>query len=200
MIDNELLPCPFCGSTDLGIEHNAQGWPHVICMECGAQGPCVNVYTGRAAENWNDRATRAAQAVPARWYCVNADGLATLCADERDAAGVAARANFEWPNKAPHHAVLLAAAPTPPAAPAMPAGCTTPDGCRAHGCHSACLPPAAAEARDAVDARVLLDEWAEAAGVRFVSRSHGQATTGTVSKDDLLQLVRAALAAHQKGN
>ena len=41
-------------------------------------------------------------------------------------------------------------------------------------------------------ARPLLDSWADAACVRFVSRSHGEATTGTVSRDDLLQLIVAA--------
>lgn len=41
----------------------------------------------------------------------------------------------------------------------------------------------------------LLDDWAEAACVRFVNRSYGQSTTDTVSRDDLLQLMRAVQAA-----
>ena len=44
----------------------------------------------------------------------------------------------------------------------------------------------------------LLAEWADAACVRFVSRSSGQRTTDTVSKDDLLQLMRAAQAAERE--
>lgn len=41
---------------------------------------------------------------------------------------------------------------------------------------------------------VLLNDWADAACVRFVSRSYGPRTTDTVNQDDLLQLVRAAMA------
>jgi hypothetical protein len=41
----------------------------------------------------------------------------------------------------------------------------------------------------------LLDDWAEAACVRFVNRSYGQSTTETVGRDDLLQLMRAVQSA-----
>ena len=44
----------------------------------------------------------------------------------------------------------------------------------------------------------LLDEWAEASGTVFVSRSHGLQTTATVSRDDLMQLVNVAVELEQK--
>ena len=44
----------------------------------------------------------------------------------------------------------------------------------------------------------LLREWAAASGTRFVCRSHGLQTTNTVSHDDLLQLVQAAVVAERE--
>ena len=46
-------------------------------------------------------------AVPPRWYVVNRDGLATLCADEADARKVADECDLMFPRAAPHRAVLL---------------------------------------------------------------------------------------------
>jgi len=40
----------------------------------------------------------------------------------------------------------------------------------------------------------LIDEWADAACVRFVNRSSGEYTTNTVSRYDLQQLIDAAVA------
>lgn len=50
------LPCPFCGSTNLDIEHTADCNQRVVCKECRAQGPDtyhqgIEVVTAR----WNDR-------------------------------------------------------------------------------------------------------------------------------------------------
>lgn len=42
-----------------------------------------------------------------QWYCISADGLATLCADEDDAKQNAKVADMEWPRNAPHRAVQL---------------------------------------------------------------------------------------------
>ena len=47
------------------------------------------------------------QALPLRWYVVNRDGLATLCADEADARKVADECDLMFPRVAPHRAVLL---------------------------------------------------------------------------------------------
>ena len=47
----------------------------------------------------------------------------------------------------------------------------------------------------ATSARGLLAAWQAAANVLFVSRSSGQYTTDTVSRDDLIQLIEAAFAA-----
>ncbi len=45
--------------------------------------------------------------VPARWYVLDRDGLATLCKDEDDAHDVAAECFVAWPNRGPHRVVLL---------------------------------------------------------------------------------------------
>lgn len=42
-----------------------------------------------------------------RWYCIAADGPATLCVDEEDAREVARDADRDYPKQAPHLAVLL---------------------------------------------------------------------------------------------
>lgn len=42
-----------------------------------------------------------------RWYMVNKDGMATLCADEADAEREAADAQAIWPGMGPHRAVQL---------------------------------------------------------------------------------------------
>ena len=42
-----------------------------------------------------------------RWYMVNKDGMATLCADEADAQREAADAQAIWPGMGPHSAVQL---------------------------------------------------------------------------------------------
>lgn len=44
----------------------------------------------------------------------------------------------------------------------------------------------------------LIEEWAKAAGVRFVDRSNGECTTSTVSRYDLQQLITAAVARERK--
>ena len=42
-----------------------------------------------------------------RWYMVNKDGMATLCADHADAEQVAKDAQEVWPHMGPHRAVQL---------------------------------------------------------------------------------------------
>lgn len=46
-------------------------------------------------------------ALPARWYSVNREGIATLCADEEDARWNAAHCDQSWPRGAPSRAVQL---------------------------------------------------------------------------------------------
>lgn len=55
------------------------------------------------------RAAHAAapKAAPARWYMINAVGMATLCADKQDAEQAAADAQAAWPHAGPHRAVQM---------------------------------------------------------------------------------------------
>lgn len=46
-----------------------------------------------------------------RWYMVNKDGMATLCADKADAEKEANDAQEVWPHMGPHRAVQLVEAP-----------------------------------------------------------------------------------------
>ena len=48
-----------------------------------------------------------ATTIRARWYSVDARGMATLCRDEADAIQTAADCSIQWPNLAPHRAVQL---------------------------------------------------------------------------------------------
>jgi Lar family restriction alleviation protein len=54
----DLLPCPFCGRSDLEIRIDPRaGLPAVNCVECGAAGPPSRSPAKReAAANWNRRA------------------------------------------------------------------------------------------------------------------------------------------------
>jgi Lar family restriction alleviation protein len=53
-----LLPCPFCGSSNLRTIDNDWGNPVVNCMRCGADGPPgLDPNTNQEAERlWNIRA------------------------------------------------------------------------------------------------------------------------------------------------
>jgi len=57
MEDDELKPCPFCGSKDIQIHDwaSAQILPFVACDECGAAGPSDRDAL-EAQELWNLRA------------------------------------------------------------------------------------------------------------------------------------------------
>lgn len=49
-----LLPCPFCGSTDLGVDEEPRGSGWVYCGTCSTEGP----YKGNrrsAIKAWNTR-------------------------------------------------------------------------------------------------------------------------------------------------
>lgn len=52
----ELLPCPFCGSTQVSVSHTVQGSCWVVCdtAACGAIGP-TRATPAEAAAAWNTR-------------------------------------------------------------------------------------------------------------------------------------------------
>lgn len=51
----ELLPCPFCGSLEIGAHPDERGI--MFCEDCEAQGPRISFGEPRdAAERWNTRA------------------------------------------------------------------------------------------------------------------------------------------------
>ena len=45
--------------------------------------------------------------IRARWYSIDARGMATLCSDEKDALQTAEDNSIQWPNLAPHKAAQL---------------------------------------------------------------------------------------------
>src|SRR5689334_13713417 len=51
-----LLPCPFCGSTEVSVSHTVQGFCWVVCetAACGAIGP-TQPTPAQAASAWNTR-------------------------------------------------------------------------------------------------------------------------------------------------
>ena len=51
-----LLPCPFCGSTEVAVSHTVQGACWVVCetAACGAIGP-TKLTPAEAASAWNTR-------------------------------------------------------------------------------------------------------------------------------------------------
>ena len=51
-----LLPCPFCGSTEVAVSHTVQGACWVVCetVACGAIGP-TQPTPAEAASAWNTR-------------------------------------------------------------------------------------------------------------------------------------------------
>lgn len=56
-----------------------------------------------------------------RWYMLNKDGMATLCADKPDAEQEAKKADAAYPNGAPHRAVLMGEVAPPATAQAISA-------------------------------------------------------------------------------
>lgn len=57
---NELLPCPFCGGSNVGIRNGPAGhW--VACISCGLEAPSESGITSeQAATYWNTRASQPA--------------------------------------------------------------------------------------------------------------------------------------------
>ena len=67
--------------------------------------PDLSQLKERGAKAWAGVDARGLRA--GRWYMVNKDGMATLCADEADAQREAADAQAIWPGMGPHSAVQL---------------------------------------------------------------------------------------------
>jgi Lar family restriction alleviation protein len=58
-LSRELLPCPFCGGTDIDTHFSLDGAGNVTtgCMTCGASGPeTATPDESKGAEAWNRRA------------------------------------------------------------------------------------------------------------------------------------------------
>lgn len=61
MVDLKLLPCPFCGSTNLYDTGNGVGREFIECCDCGASGPSSD-HGNDAEDHWNRRAVPQASA------------------------------------------------------------------------------------------------------------------------------------------
>lgn len=58
-------------------------------------------------ESLHAMGSMSAEDLPPRWYVVDRDGLATLCASESDALHVAEDSRLQWPQRGPYRAVLM---------------------------------------------------------------------------------------------
>jgi Lar family restriction alleviation protein len=63
-----LLPCPFCGSTEVAVSHTVQGSCWVVCetVACGAIGP-TQPTPAEAVLAWNTRVLEAAGEEDMAW-------------------------------------------------------------------------------------------------------------------------------------
>jgi Lar family restriction alleviation protein len=83
----ELLPCPFCGETDVGFGHTGQKWQTVACNECGAEGPCTEIDRDLIVQKWNARALQPATTTAGQVWCepcghhVMPEQIAECCAE-----------------------------------------------------------------------------------------------------------------------
>lgn len=67
------MPCPFCGDSDIYLDHDQGAWPMMRCQGCGATGPCVNTEPSLARKAWNTQptiATLRAEVEGLRWRSV----------------------------------------------------------------------------------------------------------------------------------
>lgn len=55
--NEQLAPCPFCGSSEVEMDMTESNWPAVRCNFCGTLGPCTDLHSDEAAKAWNARAT-----------------------------------------------------------------------------------------------------------------------------------------------
>ncbi|HIE3859058.1 TPA: Lar family restriction alleviation protein [Pseudomonas aeruginosa] len=63
LVDRELLPCPFCGTSDLlGFEPSYEGgWTIVKCRKCGCSGSTGRSTSEREAIAWWNRRAKPEQ-------------------------------------------------------------------------------------------------------------------------------------------
>jgi Lar family restriction alleviation protein len=64
----DLLPCPFCGSTNVG-EPLRRRPLQVACIDCGAEGPEAHT-VDEARTMWNTHATTLTPGLPEGWEWV----------------------------------------------------------------------------------------------------------------------------------
>lgn len=97
-------------------EHGLQAISFVADWKAAQRAPECPIHI-----RWDTRGVRTVNGVPddailvqnSRWYCIDKNGMATLCADEDDAKQNAKLADQNWPNNAPYRAVQLCAYTTP---------------------------------------------------------------------------------------
>lgn len=84
-------------------EWDKQGMP--VQAECARQA-ARHMDDLQAAIDLASRRLEQARAT-ARWYCIDMQGMATLCAGEDDARREVERSRQSWPRSGPHRAVQL---------------------------------------------------------------------------------------------
>jgi Lar family restriction alleviation protein len=75
-LDGGVRPCPFCGSADVLLTHDAARWPVVQCQDCGANGPSIKLSQDEAVAQWNARPGVAAERESIKARLLNMDDAA----------------------------------------------------------------------------------------------------------------------------
>ena len=54
LVDYDLLPCPFCGSTNVEVEGDHESGYRVVCKECGGRTPSKYLHKEEDGERYFD--------------------------------------------------------------------------------------------------------------------------------------------------
>ena len=146
--------------------------------------PDLSQLKERGAKAWAGVDARGLRA--GRWYMVNKDGMATLCADEADAQREAADAQAIWPGMGPHSAVqLVDAGRASMQFPGFTAADMATPSAQGFRDGVASLSANAEEPRNAIDREALIDAIAQGLhGTWHCARVWEAWHVGTMSQDD----------------
>lgn len=113
-----MADCPFCNEGPIDPAKGAEArvhdaWdvlPDGLRCHPGLKTLIHAIRSWMVASSTERDALRAeldAARADARWYCLNFQGLATLCTDKEEAEALAAQCDMTFPRGRPHRAALL---------------------------------------------------------------------------------------------